>query len=70
MILRARGLLTALQGVTIDQFVTLFALAKMDPGLYPGTNALFPQGDPTLLREDLILALSAHSPGDARLQIF
>lgn len=50
---RARGLLEALRGVTIDQFVTLFALAKIDPGLYPGTNTLFRQGDPALLREDL-----------------
>lgn len=52
-IARACGLLTALEGITIDQFVTLFALAKMDPGLYPGTNTLFRQGDPSLLCQDL-----------------
>ena len=25
----------------------------MDPGLYPGRNTLFRQGDPSLLRQDL-----------------
>ena len=52
-IARSRGLLSALQGVTIDRFVSLFTLARMDTGLYPGTAALFRQGDTTLLNEDL-----------------
>eukprot|EP00956_Cyclotella_meneghiniana_P012602 scaffold17913_cov36-Cyclotella_meneghiniana.AAC.1 len=50
---RAGGILTALQGVTIEQFVTLFTLTKMDPDLYPGTSTLFQQGDAALLTEDL-----------------
>eukprot|EP00956_Cyclotella_meneghiniana_P017367 scaffold28205_cov85-Cyclotella_meneghiniana.AAC.4 len=50
---RLRGLQAALKGCTIDQFITLIALARMDPGLYPGITNLFLQGDTTLLNEDL-----------------
>ena len=38
---RLRGLQAALKGCTIDQFITLIALARMDPGLYPGITNLF-----------------------------
>eukprot|EP00956_Cyclotella_meneghiniana_P038339 scaffold152614_cov80-Cyclotella_meneghiniana.AAC.5 len=50
---RLRGLQSALRGCTIDQFITLIALARMDPGLYPGITNLFLQGDTALLNEDL-----------------
>eukprot|EP00956_Cyclotella_meneghiniana_P028868 scaffold68397_cov20-Cyclotella_meneghiniana.AAC.1 len=50
---RLRGLQAALRGCTIDQFITLIALARMDPGLYPGITNLFLQGDTALLNEDL-----------------
>eukprot|EP00956_Cyclotella_meneghiniana_P038384 scaffold153478_cov36-Cyclotella_meneghiniana.AAC.2 len=50
---RLHGLQSALRGCTIDQFITLIALARMDPGLYPGITNLFLQGDTALLNEDL-----------------
>ena len=48
-----RGIQSALAGVTIHQILCLFALNKLDTGLYPGVSNLFLQGDPTLLAEDL-----------------
>lgn len=50
---RIRALQTALQNVTIDQFLTLLTLSRLDTGLYPGTMALFRQGNTALLAEPL-----------------
>eukprot|EP00804_Cyclotella_cryptica_P002400 CCRYP_004098-RA/>CCRYP_004098-RA protein AED:0.71 eAED:0.40 QI:0/0/0/0.5/0/0/2/0/384 len=50
---RLRGLQSSLQGATIDQFLTLLALSRLDATLYPGTTALFRQGNTTLLVESL-----------------
>eukprot|EP00956_Cyclotella_meneghiniana_P031975 scaffold85846_cov40-Cyclotella_meneghiniana.AAC.3 len=50
---RLRGIQSALAGVTIDQIICLFALNKLDTGLYPGVSNLFLQGDNVLLNEDL-----------------
>ncbi len=33
---KVRGLANSLHGVTIDSFVTLLALSRLDPDLYPG----------------------------------
>lgn len=38
---------------TIDRFLSIIALSKLDAGLYPGVSNLFRQGDATLLNEDL-----------------
>eukprot|EP00804_Cyclotella_cryptica_P021434 CCRYP_005776-RA/>CCRYP_005776-RA protein AED:0.13 eAED:0.00 QI:0/0/0/1/1/1/5/0/1584 len=48
-----RGLHSSLQGATIDQFLTLLALSQLDTALYPGTTALFRQGNAALLAESL-----------------
>lgn len=50
---RVRALQNALQNVTIDQFLTLLTLSRLDQGLYPGTTSLFRQGNATLLAEPL-----------------
>jgi hypothetical protein len=50
---RLRGLQSSLQGATIDQFLTLLALSRLDTALYPGTTALFCQGNTALLAESL-----------------
>lgn len=44
-----RGLQTALLGCTIDQFLSLISLAKLDPGLYPGLTNYFSKAIPSFL---------------------
>eukprot|EP00956_Cyclotella_meneghiniana_P041568 scaffold230957_cov20-Cyclotella_meneghiniana.AAC.1 len=50
---RIRGIQTALQGVTIDQFLTLLTLSRLDKDLYPGVVSLFRQGNAALLADTL-----------------
>eukprot|EP00956_Cyclotella_meneghiniana_P045253 scaffold360768_cov93-Cyclotella_meneghiniana.AAC.1 len=50
---RVRGLQEALQGVTIDRFLTLLTLSRLDQGLYPGVMSLFHQANAALLADSL-----------------
>lgn len=50
---RIQALQAALQGVTINQFLTLLTLSRLNPGLYPSTMALFRQSNTALLSEAL-----------------
>eukprot|EP00956_Cyclotella_meneghiniana_P009375 scaffold12967_cov36-Cyclotella_meneghiniana.AAC.2 len=50
---RVRGLQEALQGVTIDRFLTLLTLSRLDQGLYPGVMSLFRQANAALLADSL-----------------
>eukprot|EP00956_Cyclotella_meneghiniana_P012317 scaffold17507_cov37-Cyclotella_meneghiniana.AAC.4 len=50
---RFRGLQEALQGVTIDRFLTLLTLSRLDQGLYPGVMSLFRQANAALLADSL-----------------
>ena len=47
------GLANSLCGVTIDSFVALLALSRLDPDLSPGIRASFLQADPSLLSRNL-----------------
>eukprot|EP00956_Cyclotella_meneghiniana_P032302 scaffold88129_cov23-Cyclotella_meneghiniana.AAC.1 len=50
---RVRGLQQALQGVTIDQFLVLLTLSRLDKDLYPGVMSLFRQANAALLADSL-----------------
>eukprot|EP00956_Cyclotella_meneghiniana_P028511 scaffold66582_cov38-Cyclotella_meneghiniana.AAC.5 len=50
---RIRGIPAALQGVAIDQFLTLLTLSRLDKDLYPGVVSLFRQGNTALLSDTL-----------------